>query len=112
MLTTMITLPPGVIDAPRGGGMGPIDDHEEMTRDEMIRKSFAFLQAIEKKLGLPVSPDLPAPAPLKNAPKTELSETPQETASAPPTRKARPRAEDPQNSRLSHILNNKKRNPY
>ena len=92
--------------------MGPIDDHEEMTRDEMIRKSFAFLQAIEKQLGLPVSPDIPEPPPLKNAPKTELPETPQETASAPPTRKARPRAEDPQNSRLSHILNNKKRYPY
>jgi len=92
--------------------MGPIEDHEEMTRDEMIRKSFAFLQALEKQLGLPVSPDLPGPPPLKNVRKTELSETPQETASAPPPRKARPRAEDPQNSRLSHILNNKKRHPY
>jgi len=92
--------------------MGPIHDHEEMTSEEMLRKSIAFLQAIEKQFGLPISPSIPAQPAIENAPQDELPTFPQETASAPPTRKARPRAEDPEPSRLSHILNRKRRDTY
>jgi hypothetical protein len=83
-----------------------------MTPEEMLRKSVAFLQALEKHLGLPISPDIPAKPALKNAPQNELPDAPQETSSAPPTRKARRRPEDPQNSRLAHILNRKRRDAY
>jgi hypothetical protein len=92
--------------------MGPIHDHEEMTSEEMLRKSIAFLQALEKHLGLPISPDMPARPAIKSAPQNELPDTLQETSSAPPIRKARNRPQDPENSRLAHILNRKRRDTY
>ncbi|MGB8540839.1 MAG: hypothetical protein WCD49_04295 [Candidatus Acidiferrales bacterium] len=92
--------------------MGPIHDHEEMTPEEMLRKSISFLQAIEKQFGLTISPSVPAKPAVKNVPQGELPTSPQETAGDPPTRKARPRAQDPENSRLAHILNRKRRDTY
>jgi hypothetical protein len=91
---------------------GPIHDHEEMTPDEMLRKSVALLQFLEKHLGLPISPDIPAKPALKNAPQKKLRNAPQETPNAPPARKARKRPQDPENSRLAHILHRKRRDTY
>ncbi len=89
---------------------GPIHDHEEMTPDEMLRKSIALLQFLEQHLGLPISPSIPAKPALKKAPQKKLRNAPQETASA--VRKARKRPQDPENSRLAHILNRKRRDTY